>query len=134
MNVVFFPGKDTPIKRYVSYFPTLVLIETNDNVNNIDNPILCHSKGIIDAIKYCSLIDREITVISMDGVEIDSVPDNVTLVSFRPEHKKCIGDRELCLSEKVKVVYYKSNMNDSHHPYRIKNVRNMILAEINLLG
>jgi len=50
-SVVFFPGKNTPLKRYRSYFPHLIL----DRPKEGENPdvVLCHSRGLDHAIQYC---------------------------------------------------------------------------------
>jgi hypothetical protein len=120
MNVLFFPGKDTPIKRYVSYFPSLILTEPNENI--VDMNILCHSRGLSDAISYCQKYDVHPLIVSMDGINVTT--DKYKIISFRPEHKVNVGDEHLYHEN----IYYKAKLDDQHHPYRIKKVRDKIIS------
>lgn len=49
LKVGVFPGKDMPLKRYKSYFPTLILEESKEDNLLV---VLCHSKGIEKAMQY----------------------------------------------------------------------------------
>lgn len=119
-KILFFPGKNTPLKRYVSYFPSLEL------VTFIDEPttILCHSRGLDNAIKYCTENNIKPLIVSMDGVEVN-IPNNLDVISFRPEHKQTLGDEYMY----QKNIYY--NIKQTHHPYMDRNVRDMIVKELN---
>lgn len=122
-TVLFFPGKDTPLKRYVSYFPTLIL---NTIGSGNEDVILCHSRGLFNAIQYCHEHKISPLIVSMDGVQVNNVPEDVQVISFRPEHKKDIGDEDIY----HKTIYYTVNSKMSHHPYMDKTTRNKIIREL----
>jgi hypothetical protein len=110
MDIRFFPGKDTPLKRYVSYFHGLNLM-VNIPVES-GAIVLCHLKGLADAIEYCKEFNVQPCIISMDGVRVDEIPEGVCVISFRPSNKKDIGDEFMY----HKHFYYKSDGERSHHP------------------
>ena len=116
-NIMFFPGKNMPLKRYTSYFRRINLI-LSDPLNT--NVFLSHSRGIVDAIEYCINNNINPTIISMDGIELKSKPKNLPVISFRPLHKQHIGDEYM----------YKTNLSYSakqtHHPYMDKKTRDLI--------
>ncbi len=125
MKLAFFPGKNTPLKHYRSYFPHFALYTPECKEENIE-VILCHSRGIDDAIRYCQKyeINPVPVIISMDGIDID-IPHNIKVISFCPEHKQQSKDEKY-----LQVIYYKSQ---SHYPYMIKNIRDKIVEKIQLL-
>ncbi len=118
----FFPGKNTPLKRYRSYFRNLTLIIPNNTNSDTVKSILCHSRGLEHAIKYCTDNNINPMIVSMDGVQVD-IPKNLQVVCFRPESKKETGDENLYEF----LIYYKNNIKYNHHPYMIKNVRDKII-------
>lgn len=116
-EVMFFPGKNTPLKRYVSYFPKLSLTASQNDI------ILCHSRGLDHAVQYCLQHKIEPLIVSMDGVQID-IPEHLNVISFRPEHKQPLGDEYMY----TKTIYY--DVKETHHPYMNKKVRDQIMREI----
>lgn len=120
-KILFFPGKDTPIKRYTCYFPTLDLV--TEMGNEPVTHILCHSLGLHHAIEYCLEHDHRPVIIAMDGTPVDSIPEGFFVILFRPEHKKGRGDEDMY----TKVVYYKVPEALSHYPYQKASVRDRIL-------
>jgi len=120
-EVIFFPGKDTPLKRYVSFFPSLKLKLASEQ----DNPklILCHSRGLENAIKYCAMRGINPIIIAMDGVQIEKSFE-LKVINFRPERKRNLGDENMYM----KIIYYKS---DTHYSYMEKNIRNLIVNQVN---
>lgn len=122
-KIVFFPGKNTALKRYVPYFPMFELIKPEDDPN--PKCILVHSLGLYDAVTYYANSVIKPVIISMDGVKLDSVAEDTTIISFRPEHKIDNYDNG------SKVIYYKVKPELSHYPYMDKRVRDIIVQEIN---
>ena len=120
MDLIIFPGKNTPIKRYRSYFPKCNLREITDD----DEPdvILCHSIGIINALNHCIEHKLSTTIVCMDGVEIKTeIPNNIHISMFRPVNKHVASDT------KCEVIYYDIDHKMRHHPYMVKKVRDKIL-------
>ena len=123
VEVLFFPGKNTPLKRYIPYFKKLVLKIPREEIETLT--ILCHSKGLENAIQYCKKNNLTSRIVSMDGVR-SVVPDDIKVVCFRPEHKRNIGDEKMY----HKIIYYETNQETSHYPYMNKQVRDQIVKEI----
>lgn len=125
-DLIIFPGKNTPIKRYRSYFPKFNL----KKINIYDKPehitvILAHSIGILDALNYCIKYELNPTIVCMDGVDITiKIPNNIRIIMFRPINKYITSDSN------HKVIYYDTD-EYRHHPYMIKNIRNDIITVIN---
>lgn len=63
MKIVFFPGKNSPVKTYRSYFPTLELVSPDE----VENPekVLCHSLGLKNAVEYYRGKGEKLTIISI---------------------------------------------------------------------
>lgn len=122
MEILFFPGKNTPLKRYTSYFPGIEL----STQTQIENPtlILCHSKGLKNAIEYVTNRNIQPMIIAMDGVHTD-IPKNIKVISFRPDHKKNLGDEHMYHD----IIYYTMKEN-THHPYMQRNIRDKIIETI----
>lgn len=108
IRVLFFPGRNTPIKRYRSYFPTLEL--------SVDEPhptvILCHSAGIVPALAYSG----SIPIIAMDP---SVIPEN------KPQIKAMFvrQGREIPPNA-LNVILYSEQ---THMPYMFRNLRNQIV-------
>lgn len=115
-TIAFFPGKDTPLKRYKSYFPGFSLKIPEDG--EYPFVILCHSRGLQHAVDFCIRNNIKPTIISMDGVEIE-IP-NIKIVNFCPVGKDTKYDN----------IFYESTKEDAHYPFKIKFVRDKIIKEI----
>ena len=123
MDLIIFPGKNTPIKRYRSYFPKYNLREIAPG----DKPdvILCHSIGIVNALNYCTIHKLSTRIVCMDAVEIKTqIPDNIHIYMFRPANKHVESDT------KHEVIYYDIDENIRHYPYLNKRVRDQIITYI----
>lgn len=123
MKVLFFPGKNTPVKRYVSYLRGLSLITTKTKDCKV---ILCHSRGLANALQHCKECFVTHRIVSMDGVRVDNIPEGVHIVCFRPDHKRDLGDERMY----HKIIYYKTDVDRRHHPYQIKHIRDQIVSEV----
>lgn len=118
-RVYFFPGKNTPLKRYVSYFRSSLILD-----EGCGSIVLCHSCGLSDALTALKDAGPR-WIVSMDGVVVKDIPPGIKVICFRPEHKRGLGDEALY----HKIIYYDGGDN-SHHPYMIKRVRDQIVQEI----
>jgi hypothetical protein len=117
IQVHFFCGKDTPLKRYKSYFKNKLNIDSSDSTI-----ALCHSLGIIDALKSDAkyIIAMDPTIISADE----------RVYNWLPESREC--------SDKLTNIFrYKmpEGMEDqNHYPYKAANIRDKIVEQmINLI-
>jgi hypothetical protein len=115
-TIAFFPGKDTPLKRYKSYFPGFSLKIPEDG--EYPTVILCHSRGLQHAVDFCIRNNINPTIISMDGVEVEVT--DLKIVNFCPVGKDTIYDD----------IFYESTKEDAHYPFKIKFVRDKIIKEI----
>ena len=128
MDLIIFPGNNTSIKRYRSYFPKYNLYSPREiTLGDKPNVILCHSIGILNALNYCIKHNIIPTIICMDGVEIkDPIPENIRICMFRPIDKFVESDIN------YEVIRYKIDDDENrHHPYRVKKIRDQIVKEIN---
>jgi len=121
MELIIFPGKNTPLKRYRSYFSKYNLREITDE--DKPNVILCHSIGIEKALNHCIKHNLNPRIVCMDGVEIKiKIPANIEIIMFRPVNKYVESD------SKCNVVYYDIDDKIRHHPYMSKKVRDQIIT------
>ena len=125
MDLVIFPGKNTPIKRYRSYFRGYNLREIEPGEK--PSIILCHSIGITRALEYCTGNDvLNTAIICMDGVEIEmEIPGNIRIYMFRPVDKHVSTDVKC-----EQVIRYDIDTKIRHHPYMDKKTRDKIIKLI----
>ncbi len=135
MNLLFFGGRSTPLKRYQSYFKFYKLVTITDWNHDCDNLIiLTHSLGILQCLVWChqNQIQPKL-IISMDGVSLchpipvislDGTispiyniyqqsginPKNYKIHVFRPANKLNYGDENIY----QQITYYNLN---THYPY-----------------
>jgi len=117
-KILFFRGRNTPLKRYVSYFLKIRLVEEVDVIPKV---VLCHSRGFEHAVQYCIEHDIKPTIVVMDGIKLE-IPEGLKIIIFRPSSKTEEGDEE----KYSKIYYYDSVEQNSHYPYRIKKTRDKI--------
>jgi hypothetical protein len=124
MDLIIFPGKNTPLKRYRPYFPGYALREIKEG----DNPdvVLCHSWGIIDALKYCNEHNIRPRIVSMDGSNLTGKGVSAKgfyIFSFR-SHSRTTEDDNGFYREQY---YYDLPEDVRHYPYMNREIRNRIL-------
>ena len=112
-RILFISGKDTPVKRYQSYFPFPLDTE-------MKNPtiILCHSNGIIKALTY----PGEPLIIAMDP---SIFPIKNPRVYIWARKGRVIPQPP---SEIYNLVIYDQQ---THYPYQSKNLRDDMLHVLN---
>lgn len=116
ITVTLFPGKNTPFKRYISYFRKHLNIISPDEKETTDI-VLCHSLGIIDALKSNTkyIIAMDPTILSDDQRVINWIPSNRQYPT-----------------EIVNIIKY--NMKErAHYPYESKVIRDKIIKYIESL-
>jgi hypothetical protein len=125
IKVLFFPGKNMPLKRYTAYFRGVELM-VPDKLDTKINVIVCHSRGIDDAIKI-----PNIPIIAIDP---SSIPDEaysqnrVIYIWIRAgrEYIKAVDTRN-----NIIIVEYKEQ---THYPYELAKIRDDIIKKIKLLN
>jgi hypothetical protein len=124
IKVLFFPGKNTPLKRYKSYFPTFDLTQFYD-VSNPPKIIMCHSAGIHDALLWVRTHSSKLCIVCMDPQKIspDDLPITVPLYLFRKQKTYDEEDTKFYSAH----VHYSI---DTHYPYQVKSIRNAIVNTI----
>ena len=121
-DLVIFPGKNTPLKRYIPYFPKFNLRKVVEGER--PRVVLVHSLGLIHAINYCFRQKLRTIIICMDGVRLhQKPPDGVRILLFRQSSKVDIGDEMWY----AKIIYYAES---SHYPYMVKRLRDRIIQYI----
>jgi hypothetical protein len=120
MNIIFFPGKNTPLKRYKSYFKPYILTENCNDSNH--SVIVCHSIGIDKALQQ----NREFPIIALDPTHL--CVGNRVVKSWI--NSKRYGNIEID-GENITIEWYSE---DTHYPYQIKRVKDRILSQINLFA
>lgn len=130
-SVLFFPGKNKPLKQYTSYFPRLQLclppLEPTPAV------LLCHSKGLTDAILYLNERKEQRPIVAMDP------SDNITreLLATQPNvwvfrQSAFINSDSFTLFENVNWYTEKT-----HYPYmhaRLRDVIEDMVLSLSVLG
>lgn len=150
ISILFFGGHMTPLKRYVSYFPGFELCPIDSN-SHLSYNILTHSIGLVNALIYLSqqtiATGALVNIVAMDPPDLsgENIRDkisngdevissiyqrfqninldfeNLNVVVFRNIKKKEYTDVWMYSD----VRYYDQ---DTHHPYRIKSVRDSIIT------
>ena len=119
MKIAIFPGKNTPLKRYKSYFTNIELyIPTQHDKPNI---VLCHSLGYKHAIEFCINNNIYPKIVVMDGVVLEQDVSDLDIVFF------CPYDKQPPLVKRV-IIYEVAEL--KHYPYMHKNIRNKIIKEL----
>jgi hypothetical protein len=123
-ELIFFPGKNTPIKRYKPYFYQFQLREAKQG----DDPevVLCHSLGIASAILFCT--ENKITprIVCMDGTTLQTTCVGLKIYMFRPITKKGQDDEKWF----EEIVYYDIPEEIRHYPYQHKPTRDKIVKTL----
>ena len=138
-QVLFFPGYQTPLKRYQAYFPTLKLV-TKANLNEI-KVILCHSIGILYALEYCESHKIQPKIICMDGSyltpefikdkpsEIQAIYDHYFSLNIDSSKYQIYMFRQIGRKHEsflYQIIYYSIECNQ-HYPYMNRKIRNQIV-------
>jgi hypothetical protein len=127
MDLIIFPGKNTPLKRYKSYFKGFNIREIKDG--DRPNVIMCHSLGIVTALEYCNEHKIFPRIVCIDGVNLTShkiSTNGFYICSFRPVERRFEDDR-LCYKE---FVYYHLPEQIRHYPYMDKEIRDIIVNKL----
>ncbi len=115
VQILFFPGYRTPIKRYQSYFPNVELVTKLDDEKI--RVILCHSIGILHALEYCESHQIWPDIVCMDGSyltpgfvinkspEIQKIYNNFFYLQIDPAKYKIYLFR--FIERKHEDIYYK---------------------------
>jgi hypothetical protein len=111
INILLFPGKGLFPKHYQSYFPKATL--SLSYIPNTTTIILCHSKGIHEAI----LVNHNLPIIALDPSTFYDHP-NITYFTHQ-ERTHEIPPHIL----KNQTQIYKPK---THYPYQHKHIRNQI--------
>ena len=127
MELIIFPGKDTPLKRYSSYFRDYKLREIQDG--DTPSTVLAHSLGIVTAINYCRKYKINPRIVSIDGSNL--IKKNVDasgfrIYSFRPVERKGEDDEKFYED----TYYYELPEKTRHYPYMNRKVRRDIFKAI----
>jgi hypothetical protein len=152
-NVLFFAGRDMPLKRYTSYFSSsLNLIQPSGDWKQEEDSeeicILTHFIGILHALLFCdskSIIPR--IIVCMDSISLQVMGNdycNENQLSIYAEFKQ----RHIDVSKyNIQVLRqeFKRGLNDveysnqiifyperDHHPYRIKRIRDTVVKLLDL--
>jgi hypothetical protein len=111
VNIWLFPGKGLFPKHYQSYFPLANFIVSKNQPPNT-NIILCHSKGIHNAIIANSNLN--LPIIALDTSTFPDIP-NITYFT----HKNRIHE----IPNINQAIIYKPS---THYPHHIKHIRDKI--------
>lgn len=127
MELIIFPGKNTPIKRYRPYFPSFKLKEIREG----DNPkvVLCHSRGIIDALTYCTEHKIRPRIVCIDGTNLtdkEVSAEGFYICSFRSRSRQEEDDCGFYREQ----YYYDLPKDVKHYPYMNREIRNKIVGKI----
>lgn len=115
INIWLFPGKGLYPKHYQSYFPQSNLIVSKLQPPNT-NIILCHSKGIHDAILANANLD-----LSIIAIDPSTFPDDPNITYFT--HKDRIHE----ITNINQVIIYQPA---THYPHTVKSIRDQIWKTI----
>jgi hypothetical protein len=115
--VHFFRGKNTPLKRYKSYFKGKLNIDSSDS-----DIALCHSLGIVDALKSDAKY-----IIAMDPTIIS---DDARVYNWIPNSRECSDE----LTNVYRYKMSKGMEDQSHYPYKTANIRDKIVEQITNLS
>lgn len=114
--VLFYPGRNKPLKSYQAYFNDIILTTNVDE--STSDVVLCHSRGIVDALKHSN---KHIIAMDPSSCDLDNVPKNTFITVFLQEHRKS----EFKTGERKTFIYYQE---DTHYPYMVKTLRNKIMS------
>lgn len=111
MDVILYPGRDVPRKRYQAYFRKYInLCEVSEH----PIAILCHSRGIEGALQD---EHKDIPIIALDP---SFFPDNNRV--FIWARKGRIVDEH-----NLNIIWYEEQ---THYPHEVKHIRDQIVEFI----
>lgn len=113
LDVLFFPGKDSHVKRYRSYFKPALNLVSDLTGQPTPKVILCHSKGIEAALRI-----PDLPIVAMDP--------SMFPVNHPRVHVFARAGREI----PENVCNVSTYREQTHHPYQVKRVRDLILQRI----
>lgn len=113
MFVLFFPGRNKPVKSYQCYFPNLTLVTDPEDKRINVNTILCHSRGIEMALQF-----KDRPIVAMDPSVFDTKLHDKCTIFLNQTRKDEFAD-------KTAIIFYQQ---DTHYPYMNRQLRNKIVA------
>jgi hypothetical protein len=144
--MMFFTGHKMSPKRYISYFPGIDFIFNPSSAEQTEALIaVTHSVGIIKALNYFAKLLKPKLIIAIDPPDIspraikaryDKLQDDLkTIYNEYLENNTKASEYNIYLfrnrkkNDYVDLEYYTATYyyaDDTHHPYTIKKIRNMI--------
>jgi len=114
MEILFFPEKNTPLKRYMSYFPSLrLVVKRIEDIHECPAVVLCHSRGIDSAL---ALTERfpTVKIVAMDPSICPANNPNVYVFVQKARE----------FSNALNMTTYTE---PTHYPYEVRKLRNAIV-------
>jgi hypothetical protein len=115
ISVVCFCGKNTPLKRYKSYFDKFLELLPADCSSEI---VLCHSLGIEAAIKSNAKY-----IVALDPTKIY---DDPRVHNWLPDSRDCSSE----ITNVTRYTMPKGMEERRHYPYEASNIRDKIVSQI----